>query len=285
MDGQDESVESTGKPERDLLNLVVVGASAGGIDSLSVLVSTLPADFPAPVVVGLHLSPSRVSSLGDILSRRGPLPVQTISDRVALEPGTIYVVPSNRHVRIVDHHAVLEQDGDGPQPTIDLLFRSAAEAYGENLIAVVLSGTGSDGAVGARDVKAAGGTVIVQNPDTAAFPGMSLSLSPSVVDVMANRDRIGGLLTDFVNGGFDEPPVSEHSLLRSFLGELREESGVDFTTYRQATIQRRMVATGQPSLPDYVRFVRQHPEERRRLTSSFLINVTQFFRDPELFDR
>lgn len=288
MDRQDESVEPTGKPERELSNLVVVGASAGGIDSLSVLVSTLPADFPAPVVVGLHLSPSRVSSLGDILSRRGPLPVQTISDRVALEPGTIYVVPSNRHVRIVDQHAVLEQDGDGPQPSVDLLFRSAAEAYGENLIAVVLSGTGSDGAVGARDVKAAGGTVIVQNPDTAAFPGMPLSLSPSVVDFIANRDRIGGLLTDFVNGGFVEPPASEHSLLQSFLAELREESGVDFTTYRQATIhrriQRRMVATGQPSLPDYVRFVRQHPEERRRLTSSFLINVTQFFRDPELFD-
>ncbi|HEV2073147.1 MAG TPA: CheR family methyltransferase, partial [Thermomicrobiales bacterium] len=112
--------------------------------------------------------------------------------------------------------------------------------------------------------------------------------SPSIVDVMVNRERIGVLLTDFVNGGFAVPPASEHSLLRSFLEELREESGVDFTTYRQATIQRRvqrrMAATGEASLQDYVRLVRQHPEERRRLTSSFLINVTHFFRDPELFD-
>lgn len=288
MDRQDESVEPIGHSGPQAPGLVVIGASAGGVESLSAVVSTLPADFPAPVVVGLHLSPSRVSSLGDILARRGPLPVQTISDQIALEPCNIYVVPSNRHVRIVDHHAVLEEDGAGPQPSIDLLFRTAAEAYGENLIAVVLSGTGSDGAVGAQAVKAAGGTVIVQNPDTATYPGMPLSLSPSMVDVMVNRERIAGLLTDFVNGGFAVPPTSEHSLLRSFLEELREESGVDFTTYRQATIQRRvqrrMAATGEASLQDYVRFVRQHPEERRRLTSSFLINVTHFFRDPELFD-
>jgi two-component system CheB/CheR fusion protein len=268
-------------------NLVVIGASAGGLESLSVLVSTLPANFPAPIVVALHLSPSRVSALGDILNRRGPLHVMTIQDHAHLQPGTIYVVPSNRHVRIADQQAILVQDSDGPQPSIDLLFRTAAEAYGENLIAVVLSGTGSDGALGARAVKSEGGTVIIQNPDTAAFPGMPSSLSPSDVDVMADRDRIGGLLTEFVNGGYDVPPLSEHSLLRSFLEEIREETGVDFTTYRQATIQRRiqrrMAAVGVSTFPEYVRLVRSKPDERRRMTQSFLINVTRFFRDPQLF--
>jgi two-component system CheB/CheR fusion protein len=280
-------VESSGE---NASNLVVIGASAGAVESLSTLIATLPEDFPAPIVVALHLNPKRVSTLGEAIARRASLPVQTISERVVLEPGTIYVVPSNHHVRIIDDQAMLNGDVplEGPLPSIDLLFRSAAEAYGENLIAVMLSGTGADGTAGAREVKCAGGTVIFQNPDTAAYPAMPLSLPPFVVDVIASIDKIGNLLTEFVTGGFAVPPPSEHSLLQSFLEELRENSGVDFTSYRQATIQRRvqrrMAATGHPVLGDYLRFVREYPEERRRLTTSFLINVTQFFRDPDLFE-
>ena len=273
--------------ERDFTHLVVIGASAGGIESLSVLVSTLPRSFPAPIVVAQHLSPSRTSALGEILDRRCPLPVRTIVDRVKLEPGVVYVVPPNRNVRIIDHEVMLVGDGRGVQPSIDLLFRTAAEAYKENLIAVVLSGTGSDGAVGAREVKYAGGTVIIQNPETAAYPGMPLSLSPSVVDVVANRERIGELLNELVTGQFVVPPLTEHTQLRSFLEELRDQSGVDFTSYKQATIerrlQRRMAVTGQPNLADYIRHVHANPDEGRRLINSFLVKVTEFFRDPELY--
>ena len=212
----------------------------------------------------------------------------TLDGETELLPGTIYVVPANRNVEILDRHARLSVGENGPRPSVDLLFRSAADAYGENLIAVVLSGTGSDGALGARFVKTAGGTVIVQNPDTAAYPGMPLSLAPTDVDVTVGLERIAGLITDFVNGTFDVPSSSEHSMLRSFLEELRQESGVDFTTYRQATIQRRvqqrMAATGITSFVDYARIVRRDPDERQRLLKSFLIHVTRFFRDRELFD-
>jgi two-component system CheB/CheR fusion protein len=273
--------------ESTFSHLVVVGASAGGVESLSVLVSTLSPTFPAPIVVAQHMSPNRHSALAEILARRGPLPVRTIGDVEPLKPGVVYVVPPNRNVMITDHEVQLVNDGSSPQPSIDMLFKSAAELFGENCVAVVLSGTGSDGAMGAREVKYAGGTVIIQNPDTAAYPGMPLSLAPSIVDIVANRERIGELLNNLLSGGFDVPPVSEHSQLRAFLDDIREQSGIDFSSYKQPTIerrlQRRMIATGNETMTDYIQHVQEQPEERQRLITSFLIKVTEFFRDPELY--
>jgi two-component system, chemotaxis family, CheB/CheR fusion protein len=258
--------------------LVVIGTSAGGLESVCAIVGRIPGDFAAPIVIGMHVSPTRVSGLQRILSERTSLPVISLEDRVQLCPGTIYVVPSNHNVQIQDGHALLTSDNPGSQPSVDLLFRSAAEAYGENLIAVVLSGTGSDGSIGARFVKSHGGTVIVQNPDTASSPGLPLSLSLSDVSLTANVERIPSLLKEFVNGGFAVPAATEDSALRSFLEDLREESGVDFTTYRQTTIQRRiqsrMAATGMASFPEYLRMIRRNEEERLHLVKSFLINVT-----------
>lgn len=276
------------KEDHRFSQLVVIGASAGGIEALSGLVGNLPGDFSAPIVVAQHLSPHRTSSLEEILARRAPLPVKTVSNSDRLQPGTIYVVPPNRDVSIRDHTVrVHHDDGAGPRPSIDLLFRSAAEAYREDLIAIVLSGTGSDGANGAREVKQAGGTVIIQNPDSASFPGMPLSLSPSIVDIVADPDRIGPLLQDLLSGTFAVPQPTEETQFRTFLDQLREESGIDFTSYKQPTItrrlQRRMVATDHKSIGDYLRFLKRHPEERQRLIASFLIKVTEFYRDPELF--
>lgn len=273
---------------RQFPQLIVVGASAGGIEALSAVVSGLPSTFPAPIVVAQHLSPHRISSLAEILSRRAPLPVRTVTAHEPLEPGVIFVVPPNRDVTITDHEVrVHHEDGAGPRPSVDLLFQSAAAIYGEDLIAVILSGSGSDGAAGAREVKRAGGTVIVQNPETASFPGMPLSLAPSIVDIVANPDTMGGLLHDLVSGTFTVPVTTEDDQLRIFLDQLREESGIDFTSYKQPTIMRRlqlrMAATAQPTLGDYVRYVRRHPEERQRLIASFLIKVTEFFRDADLF--
>src|SRR5260370_3943371 len=150
--------------------LVVIGASAGGIEALSVLSASLPQGFPAPIVVAQHLDPSRPSHLEQILSRRSTLPVRTVRDRMDLEPGVLFVVPADRHVTISDHdikegrqlalhrgrattcptrasgQVGVQDDGTGhPKPSIDLLFSTAAAAYGDRLIAVVLTGMGSDG--------------------------------------------------------------------------------------------------------------------------------------------
>src|SRR5919197_3881806 len=153
--------------------LVVVGASAGGIDALSTLVATLPRDFPAPIVIAQHLDPGRPSHLAQILARRSTLPVHTVTDQAPLENGVVFVVPANRHVEITDHAISLHAHDRGrAMPSVDLLLTTAAPVFGENLIAVILTGTGSDGAAGARAVKAAGGTVVVQNPHTAQVAGM-----------------------------------------------------------------------------------------------------------------
>jgi PAS domain S-box-containing protein len=268
--------------------LVVIGSSAGGIEALSTLVRSLPVAFLAPIVIAQHPDPTRTSHLAEILGRHTALQVRTVAERAPLEPGVILVVPTNRLVEISDRQVVVRPDGaHRPQPSVDLLFRSAARAFGERLIAVVLTGTGSVGAVGAREVTQAGGTVIIQNPDTAAFPGMPERLTPTTVDIVANLENIGSLLADLVSGAA-MPALSEKDLtLAALLEELREQSGIDFGSYKTPTImrrlQRRLVATGAENLPAYIRFLQIHPEEYQRLISSFLIKVTGFFRDPELF--
>ena len=281
-------------PSRDevsLYSLVVVGSSAGGIEALSTLVATLPADFPAPLVLAQHLDPHYLSHLGEILARRSALPVRTVLNHERLEPGVVYVVPSNRHVEIADHTVRVSADDPPedrrPKPSVDRLLTSAAHAYGEQLIAVILTGTGSDGAAGARAVKAAGGAVIIENPATAAYPGMPESLAPTTVDFVSDLEHIAPLLQDLLSGVQTPIPPEAEDLLLALLAQLREQTGMDFSHYKRPTIlrrlQRRMVATGTRQLADYAAYLAQHPEEGGRLVASFLINVTEFFRDPAFY--
>src|SRR5919201_3289434 len=148
--------------------LVVVGASGGGVEALSTLVATLPPEFPAPLVIAQHLDPGRPSHLAQILARRSTLPVRTVTDHAPLQNGVVFVVPVNRHVEITDHAISLRtRDGGSAMPSVDLLLTTAAPVFGENLIAVTLTGTGSDGAAGARAVKEAGGLVVIPKPPPA----------------------------------------------------------------------------------------------------------------------
>ena len=270
-------------------HLVVVGASAGGIEALSAFVSGLPADFPAPIVIAQHLSRHRSSSLASILQNRSALDVQTVETTARLTPGTVYVVPSNRDVLVADHEvSVVDTSSSDGNPSVNLLFRSAAQAYAENLIAIVLSGTGSDGAAGAQEVKNAGGTIIIQDPETAAFPGMPRSLPPVIVDLIAEPSRMGALLEELISSSAERLSSEQDSQIRGFLVALRDEDGIDFTSYKQPTIrrrlQRRMTATGHRAFPEYAAFALSNSEERQQVARSFLINVTEFFRDAELFE-
>src|SRR5205823_4470669 len=184
------------------------------------------------------------------------------------------------------HVGVRSPADGGPRPSVDRLLSSAAHAFGEGLVAVILTGTGSDGAAGARHVKEAGGMVVIQNPETARYPAMPQSLAPTTVDVVANLEAIGPLLQDILSGAYTPDRPTDERALRLFLDELREQSGIDFNGYKMPTITRRlarrMAATGREKLVDYVRHVRNHPEEYQHLVNSFLIKVTEFFRDPDL---
>jgi two-component system, chemotaxis family, CheB/CheR fusion protein len=275
--------------ETPIPQLVVIGASAGGVEALSTLVSTLPSKFPAPIVIAQHLDPSRLSHLREILGRRSPLPVRTVENREELQPGVIYVVPADHNVEIGDHVVTLQSEAGRarPSPSIDRLLESAADAYGEQLVGVILTGLGSDGAEGARRVKELGGTVVIQNPQTASHPEMPMSLAPTTVDIVAELEAIGPLLNDLLLGAYTAAKPDDDRRMRSLLDQLRARSGIDFGAYKEPTIrrrlQRRMLDTSNPSLEDYMRYLRRHPQEYDRLASRFLIKVTDFYRDTDLF--
>jgi two-component system, chemotaxis family, CheB/CheR fusion protein len=266
-------------------DLVVIGASAGGIEALSTIVSTLPPTFPAAIVIAQHLDPNSTSHLGSILARRTSLPVHALTRRESIAPGVIFVVPADHDVEIIDQSVnLIHDDQRRPKPSINRLFRSAARAYGERLIGIILTGSNSDGASGARDIKAAGGMVIIENPATAAHAAMPLALSPTIVDMAVDLAQIGPLLADLVSGTFT---ADSETVLPLVLNQLREHSQIDFSSYKRPTIlrrlHRRLVSTGTNTLPNYLRYLDDHPDEYQQLLASFLINVTEFFRDPEFF--
>ena len=279
-----------GEPE-NASHLVVVGSSAGGIEALTTLLASLPAELPAAVVLAQHLDPARQSHLPAILGRRTALPVVLVQAPTRLEHGKVYVVPANQHAVIEDGRVNVEGDhAERPRPSVDLLLSSAARSFGEQLIAVILTGSGSDGAAGAVDVKAAGGLVVIQNPATAAHPSMPLALPPTVVDHVADLDGIGPLIQGLLGApllpaadGDQGPP-----LIPGILDLVSRHAGIDFQSYKPATIvrrlARRMAALKVGGVAEYEAYVRQHPAELSELARSFLIKVTEFFRDPEAFE-
>ncbi|HEX7471529.1 MAG TPA: CheR family methyltransferase [Candidatus Limnocylindrales bacterium] len=269
--------------------LVVIGSSAGGIEALTRVVASLPSDFPAPIVIAQHLDPRRPSHLGEILSRHATLPIKIVEEAAALEDGVIFVVPSNRHVEILEGELRLRAAKPGTiAPSVDLLLETAAAAFGTGLTAVILTGSGSDGSAGAWHVKKAGGAVVIENPATAMFPSMPRSISPSLVDATADLDSLGGVLRDLLAVGSAAPRGREGREFAALLDRIRERSGIDFSTYKTATIIRRlrgrMGATQHSTIAGYGKQLESDPEEYARLISSLLIKVTEFFRDPKMFD-
>ena len=272
-------------------DLVVVGSSAGGIGALTTLVSTLNNDFPAPIVLAQHLDPQRPSHLGPILERRSNLPIIVVSEDgpTVLENGKIYVVPANRNVKIVDGHvSLVGNTHERPKPSVDMLLSTAAQSYGEHLIAVILTGSGSDGAAGAVDVKNAGGVVIIQNPATAPYPSMPLSLPPTAVDHVVEMEEIGPLLHAILKRVEIPATETDEDPLQELLGQVSEQTNIDFQNYKSSTILRRigrrMAVTHNSTIQEYGNYLRAHPDEIKELVKAFLINVTGFFRDPEAFD-
>jgi two-component system chemotaxis response regulator CheB len=192
-------------PDRDV---VVVGASAGGVEALVDLAASLPADLPAAVLVVLHVPPTGTSALPHILNRHGPLRAGHASDGEPIARGRIYVAPPDRHllVRPGQVHLTLGPPENGHRPAIDPLFRSAARSYGSRVIGVVLSGTLDDGTAGMLAIKARGGLGVVQGPADARYPGMPGSAATHAkIDHVLAAASMGQLLARLTNGSAGAP--------------------------------------------------------------------------------
>ena len=202
--------------ESNTLNVVAVGASAGGVEALTRFAAGLPADLPYAVLVTLHLPAAAPSVLARILDRSGPLPAEQAADGVPLEPGTIRVAVPDRHLLVADHRIVLSQGPteNGHRPAINSLFRSVALSIGHRAVSVLLSGVLDDGTLGCAAIRSRGGTTIAQSPSDALFPAMPLTaINAGVVDHQVEAREVGSLLLRLAKRTFEEQEVQHDANL------------------------------------------------------------------------
>ncbi|MBD2041943.1 chemotaxis protein CheB [Microcoleus sp. FACHB-672] len=207
-------------------DIIVIGASAGGVDALSKLVRKLPSQLPAAIFIVLHMSANSRSLMADILNRAGALKAMPAKDGDVIEHGHIYIAPPNHHLLIKPGYIRLSQ---GPKenchrPAVDPLFRTAARAYGQRVVGVILSGTLDDGTAGLIAVKSCGGVAIVQNPEEAMFSGMPKSAINNVsVDHVLPITEIAAQLVQLADQlvhDEDPGPMPEEIKLESDIAEL-----------------------------------------------------------------
>ncbi|HEY1765255.1 MAG TPA: chemotaxis protein CheB [Opitutaceae bacterium] len=275
-----------------------IGASAGGLEACSQLLETLPKELGMALIVVQHLAPTHESFLPELLSSHSKMPVVQVTDGVTVEVNKVYIIPPNAHMHIAAGrlHLVARPDDRTQHMPIDRFFRSLAEYAQNRAIGIVLSGTASDGAIGVREIKGAGGITIVQEPRTAKSDGMPrAAIATGAVDLVLNPRGISEELVRIVSHPLvrgearktEELTGLEEQLPRIF-NMLRGATGVDFTHYKLPTIkrrlQRRMVLHKVNTLEDYIRLLQQDPGEVNGLYQDILIHVTRFFRDPESFE-
>ncbi|MFP4160901.1 MAG: chemotaxis protein CheB [Ectothiorhodospira sp.] len=281
-------------PPQTVLTVVGIGASAGGIEALTRLVSALPAHGGPSYVVAQHLSPDYQSRLRDILGREAPLPVEEIRDGLRPEPDTLYTTPAAHNVLLEEGRFRLREIRTRgiPKPSVDLLFRSLALELGDHAIGVILSGTGSDGSEGLRAIQQAGGRIFVQDGDTAKYSGMpQAALATGMTDPAMSPEGIAKALGGIARGESPAPrkpeDLGDPGTMEYLLGQVREQTGVDLNQYKEGTLlrrlQRRLDHTGSVSLEDYLDHLGSHPEEAEALVQELHIVVTRFFRDEQSF--
>jgi two-component system, chemotaxis family, CheB/CheR fusion protein len=274
---------------------VGIGTSAGGVHALQMFFESLPDDVDAAFVVVVHLDPGRHSELSSILAARTRMPVTQVTGLTPLEPRHVYVIPPNRQLRAADHHlAITEFDEPRWQRTpIDLFFRSLAAEGGDNF-AIVFSGAGSDGSVGIKAVKEAGGIILVQDPDEAEYGSMPRSavatgLADFVLPIREIAARLPELIRNRPSPPSDDLTETDGEAMQRILSHLRVRSGHDFSSYKKSTIRRRigrrMQVQRAATMSDYLGNLRESPQEAQALFADLLISVTMFFRDTKAFER
>lgn len=278
--------------------IVGIGASAGGLSALRQLFSRMPEDAGIAYVIVAHLSPEHPSHLPELLQAVTGMPVRAVSATVAVERDHVYVIPPNANLDAVDTHLRLTElePRRSERAPIDHFFRTLAAHHHEAAIGVVLSGTGSDGTLGLRSVKEFGGLAIVQDPREAESDGMPRSaILGAPVDLVLPLAEMPAAILRFaraepdldVSRDNDEVDVRTGHLLEEVFARVRALTGRDFTHYKRSTLLRRVARRMQfNDVADpvaYLDVLRRQPAEVYALADDLLINVTCFFRDPEVF--
>jgi two-component system CheB/CheR fusion protein len=276
------------------LHIVGIGTSAGGVQALQALFEGLPDDTGAAFVVVLHLHPHIQSELASILGARTRMAVLQVSAEEHLQANHVYVIPPDRRLRLTDDRISTAEfeEPRGHRAPIDLFFRSLAEQHGDGF-AIILTGAGSDGAIGVKAVKEAGGIIIVQNPGEAEYPSMPRSaIATGAADLVLSVREIAKQLPELIRKKtialLEDPQSVDEELLRRILNYVRIRTGHDFSGYKRATVTRRIArrvqVTRTDDLAHYCDFLRDNMEEAQALLSDLLISVTTFFRDTSAFD-
>jgi two-component system, chemotaxis family, CheB/CheR fusion protein len=302
----DDAIPSRGYK---LSPLVGLGGSAGSIPALKEFFQNTPADSGQAFVVVLHLAPEHVSTLAQVLQSSTTMPVKQVTERDAIKPNHVYVIPPRKAIRAVDKFLITTDDQLSPRGrhvAVDLFFRTLADTYGLHAAAIVLSGADGDGAIGIKRIKERGGLTVAQEPQEAEHPSMPRSaIATGMVDWVLPVAQMPARLKKYfameqqlklpseeeatpagANGEGHEGPDSE-TALRDVLNFLRSRTGRDFSVYKRATvvrrIARRMQVNGVQDMAAYLDCLRTTPGEAGALLQDLLISVTNFFRDADCF--
>ncbi|MDF9799625.1 PAS domain S-box-containing protein [Catalinimonas alkaloidigena] len=284
--------------EASPLTIVGIGASAGGLAALKSFFSLIPPDSGLAYVIVVHLSPEHKSALAELLQPHVRMPVQQVTKTIPLKADHVYVIPPNANLNTIDTHLRLSdlEERRRERAPIDHFFRTLAATHDGNSVGIILTGTGSDGTLGIREIKVQGGLTIVQDPQEAEFDGMPQSaIFSGQVDKVMPLKEIPPFLLKYVStrpklkilDPAEEPEGEGRQLIHKIYAQVRARTGRDFSRYKHSTIlrrlQRRMQLHQIEHLEDYITLLRKNTEEVHLLSDDFLINVTSFFRDAEVY--
>lgn len=289
---------NTGKEMKKTFSIVGIGASAGGLEAMTQLLNALPANTGMGFVLIQHLDPTHESILVTLLAKATTMPVAEAKDNTHVKPNHVYVIPHDNDITITQGVLNLTNraTSDKPHMPINQFFRSLAESHHENAIGVILSGTGSDGAIGIKAIKHAGGITFAQDK-TAKYAGMPKAAKESgYVDLVLPPGEIAQEITSMSSRPYLQRPKTpedhvelphDQDELTKIFFVLNKSSGIDFRHYKRAMINRRinrrMSLHKCTTQKEYIRYLKEHSDEVDALTGDLLINVTSFFRDPQTF--
>jgi two-component system, chemotaxis family, CheB/CheR fusion protein len=283
--------------QNDEITVVGIGASAGGLKALRAFFEALPSKTGMAYVVITHLHPEHESHLAELLQRSTAMPVQQVNGLVPAEKDHVYVIPPDRRLVMQDSHIDTAEfkEPRGQRSPIDYFFRSLARGH-PNSVGIILSGGGTDGAVGVKAIKQEGGLLMVQHPDEAEYESMpNAAIATGLADLVLPVMELAEKLVEFTRFRpplpSDADDLSEEQLefIRRIIAHVHARTGHDFSQYKRSTllrrIQRRMQIYGASTLEIYLDTLRQTPSEATALFNDILIGVTSFFRDREAWDK